>query len=324
MGTRTMLALGRDDRVTEVVGVARRPPPEGTFGATWVAADITRDDLSATLAGADAVVHLAWVLQPSRRPAELDAVNVGGTARVLEAARAAHVSSIVVVSSLGVYSPAPPGTVADEEWPTEGVTASLYSRQKVQVERMLDRFESEFPLVRVVRLRPTLAFHREAAAEIRRLFLGPFVPGRLIDPRFIPVVPDIPGLAFQAVHTDDVAEACRLAVIGSSRGAFNIASDELLDAAALGRILGARPVRIPARWLRTVASITWRLHLQPTDPGWIDLALAAPILGITRAREELQWRPRHTSSETLLELLRGFKERATGETAALGARDRPR
>jgi hypothetical protein len=34
------------------------------------------------------------------------------------------------------------------------------------------------------------------------------------------VVPDIGGLRFQAVHSLDVGEAYRLAVVGDARGAF--------------------------------------------------------------------------------------------------------
>jgi nucleoside-diphosphate-sugar epimerase len=324
LGSRTVAALARDDAITEVVGVSRRPPPDGTLGARWVGADVTKDDLNGVLTGADALVHVAWLLQPSRSPEVLEATNVGGTGRVLEAAGACGIATVAVASSLGVYSPAPPGTFATEEWPTEGIPTSLYSRQKVRVERMLDEFEAQNPSTRVVRLRPSLAFQRSAASEIRRFFLGPLVPARLIDPRFVPIVPDIEGLAFQAVHTDDVAEAFRLAVVGSASGPFNIASEEVLDAAALAKLFHAHPVRIPALWLRRLAEVTWRLRLQPTDPSWVDLGLEAPLLDTTRARHELAWRPRYSSSEVLLELLAGMRDRATGETPALLAAPRGR
>ena len=44
------------------------------------------------------------------------------------------------------------------------------------------------PAVRVVRIRP-LVFKREAGSEIRRYFAGPFLPGFLLRPSLIPVVP---------------------------------------------------------------------------------------------------------------------------------------
>jgi hypothetical protein len=67
----------------------------------------------------------------------------------------------------------------DESWPTGGVPANLYSRQKAEVERRLDRLEAVAPGLRVVRLRPALVFSRAAASETRRLFAGPL-------PRFGP------------------------------------------------------------------------------------------------------------------------------------------
>ncbi|MCV4784716.1 hypothetical protein OFM36_35330, partial [Escherichia coli] len=86
---------------------------------------------------------------------------------------------------------------------------------------------------RVVRLRPGLIFQRQAATEIRRLFVGPFLPPFLADRRAIPVVPRVKDLVFQAVHADDVAQAYRLAVVRDVRGAFNIAAEPVLDPAEL-------------------------------------------------------------------------------------------
>src|ERR671935_2275915 len=157
--------------------------------------------------------------------------------------------------------------MVDESWPTGGVPSSFYSRHKVAVERMLDRFEAEQPGVRVVRLRPALIFQRGAASEIRRLFAGPFLPSRLVAPKRIPVVPRHPRLRFQAVHADDVADAYRRAIVGDARGAFNVAADPVLDGEELGRILGARPVPVPAAALRWGAAAAFQLRLTPTPPG---------------------------------------------------------
>src|SRR5438128_1438955 len=81
-----------------------------------------------------------------------------------------------------------------------------------EVEHLLDDFKREHPYVRIVRLRPALIFKRSAATGIRRLFAGPFLPGALLRPPLVPIVPSLEGLRFQAVHTDDVAEAYRQAI----------------------------------------------------------------------------------------------------------------
>ena len=315
VGTSVVDTLVGEAEVEEIVAIARRRPERTPARTRWVEADIARDDLAGAFAGVDAVVHLAWAIQPSRDAGRLRAINVDGSERVFRAASDAGARALVYASSVGAYSPAPNDRAVDESWPTEGIASSFYSRHKAEVERLLDRFEREHPDVRVVRMRPALIFKREAAEEIRRLFVGPLMPRFLADPRWIPVLPRIEGLRFQAVHSRDVGEAYRLAVIGTARGAFNLAADPVLDPERLGEVLGARPVPVPSRAVRGAASLAWRLRLTPTPAGWLDMALAVPVMSSARARRELGWSPRHTSTEALLDLLAGIRERAGREEA---------
>jgi UDP-glucose 4-epimerase len=319
VGTSVVRALAADADVDAVVGVARRTPDAWTAApkVRWAAADVTTDPLEDLLADADAVVHLAWLIQPSRDEALTRRVNVDGSRRVFEAAARAGVPALVYASSVGAYSRGPKDRAVDESWPTEGIPGSFYARHKAAVERELDHFERAHPDIRVVRLRPALIFKREAASEIRRLFAGPLLPSPLMRRTLLPVVPAVPGLRFQAVHADDVGEAYRLAVLRDVRGAFNIAADPVLDPDELGRILGARPLPLPAAALRLGALVTWKLRLQPTPPGWVDMALAVPIMDFTRARTELGWTARRSSAEALLELLDGLRHHDGAPTPPL-------
>src|SRR3954471_19947022 len=318
VGTSVLNALLGDPRVTEVVGIARRLPDWPLERTRWVSADVERDDLGAEYAGADAVIHLAWLIQPSRDDAELERVNVEGSRRVFEAAAAAGAKAIVHASSIGVYSPGPKDRPVDESWPREGIETSFYSRHKAAAEHILDEVEQAHPELRVVRLRPALIFKREAGSEIRRLFAGPFLPSPLVHPRLIPVLPVPKRLVLQAVHSDDVGEAYRLAALSpEARGAYNIAADPVLDPATLARALGARPVGVPERALRVLADATWRARLQPTPPGWLDMGLGVPVMDTRRAREQLGWTPTRSSTNALLELLGGLRESAGGPTPPL-------
>ena len=317
VGTSVLSALETDPDVESVLGVARRRPDLQVRKVEWREADVVSDDLVGPMRGADAVVHLAWLIQPSRREAVTRAVNVDGSARVFRAVAEAGVPRLVYASSVGAYGPGPKDRAVDESWPTTGIPTSFYSRHKAEVESLLDRFEREHPEVAVVRLRPALIFKRDAASGIRRLFAGPFLPSPLVRPGLIPVVPAPTRLRFQAVHSLDVGEAYRLAVVGDVRGAFNVAADPVLDGEELGRLLGARPVTVPGGLLRAGAALTWRARLQPTPPGWVDLALGVPIMDSTRARTELGWEPRHTAGEALMELLAGLRQRAGTDTPPL-------
>jgi nucleoside-diphosphate-sugar epimerase len=312
-------ALVGEPGVESVVGVARRVPSSwpGSSKVSWRVADVTSDPLQPLFDGADAVVHLAWLIQPSRDEGTTYAANVTGSRRVFAAAAAAGVGALVYASSVGAYSPGPKDRAVDEHWPTGGIPTSFYSRHKAQVERDLDRFELDHPGVRVVRLRPGLIFKREAASEIRRYFAGPLLPSPLLRRELIKIVPALPGLRFQSVHSEDVGDAYRLAVLRDVAGAFNLAADPVLDPDVLGTLLGARPVPVPAPVVRGLAAATWKLRLQPTSPGWLDMALEVPIMDSRRAREELGWIPRYRSTEALSELLDGLRTNDGGPTPPL-------
>lgn len=324
VGTSVLRALVLDSSIGSIAGVARRRParcPAGLEDVEWTVADVGTDSLAEHLRGADVVIHLAWAIQPSRDEATTRQTNVTGSERTFAAVAEAGVPALVHASSVGAYSPRDAsGRPVDESWPTGGIQSSFYSRHKSIVETALDRFESTHPDVRVVRLRPALIFKGDAASEIRRLFGGPLVPGRLLEPGRLPVVPWIRGLRTQAVHSDDVAEAYRLAATGVARGAFNIAADPILDAAEIGRALGAKAVSLPPRVIRALASLSWDLRLQPTSPGWVDMGIESPLMTSARAREVLGWNPRHSSGEAIRELLSGMASASGDSTPPLDPR----
>jgi nucleoside-diphosphate-sugar epimerase len=307
VGTSVLLSLIDEPAIDSILGIARRRPSLELPKVEWAAADVRSADLTQLFAGADAVIHLAWAIQPSRDESETESVNVVGSERVFGAVAQAGVPRLVYASSVGAYSPGPKDRLVDESHPTQGVPTSFYSRHKAAVERILDRYEAATPSVSVVRLRPALIFKRDAAAEIRRLFAGPLLPNALMSRSLIPVVPAIPGLRFQAVHSLDVGAAYVKAVLSDVTGAFNIAADPVLDPDRIGRLLGARPIKVPSGLVRALASATWKLRLQPTPPGWLDLALETPLMSSERARRELGWEPARTSEDALLDLLDGLR-----------------
>jgi hypothetical protein len=102
-----------------------------------------------------------------------------------------------------------------------------------------------------------------------------------------------------------------------ARGAYNVAAEPVIDPPLLARLAGAPLVPLPAALARAGAAATWRLRLQPSPPGWVDLALGTPLLDTTRIREELGWQPARQADEALLEVLAGMRRRAGEGTAPL-------
>jgi nucleoside-diphosphate-sugar epimerase len=319
VGTSVVRALSADASVSRIVAVARRQPRQALEGSEFVRADVSSSDLEPIFRDAQAVIHLAWLIQPGRDEAVTSRVNVDGSRRVFDAVVAAGVPALVYASSVGAYSPGPKNRLVDESWPTAGIESSFYSRHKSLVERDLDRLQAENPELRVVRLRPGLIFQRTAATEIRRLFLGPFLPSPLLREGLAPISPDVRGLRFQAVHADDVGDAYRRAALADVSGPFNIAAEPVVDSDELARMLRARKVAISPRVLRTAAAATYKLRLQPSEPGWLDMALNVPLMSTERASRELGWKPTRTALESIRELVVGMREGADDQTPPLAA-----
>jgi nucleoside-diphosphate-sugar epimerase len=314
LGTALLRRAAREQGA-DLVGVSRRRPTPGADPyavAEWHTIDIgakgaTRR-LGEVFAGADAVVHLGWALQPNRDEAAMAATNVHGTRAVLDAVGAAGVPHVLVASSVGAYSFGPKSTRVGEDWPTGGVQSSHYARHKAINERAMDAFERRQPHVTVTRFRPGLVFQPDAAREIAKLFAGPLVPVRLLGLlRHLPVLPLPTSLVSQAVHADDVADAFWRAIERRAGGAFNLAAEPPLGPEQIAAALGV-PHTVPLRRqvLRGVVDITWRLRLQATDPGWIDLSTSVPLMSTRRARTELGWAPAVSSTEALRSIVEAF------------------
>lgn len=326
VGTSVVDALENDPSVESVLAMARRNPsaiPNPRSKTRRQATDITTDDLTTALRGIDVVIHLAWLFQPTHDPLTTWRTNVLGGIRVFEAAAEAGVGSVVYSSSVGAYSPGPKDRAVDEQWPTHGWPGAAYTREKAYLERYLDFYEREHPNINVTRMRPGFLFKRESASEQRRLFIGPFLPNRAVRPDLLPIVPQLPGLRFQAMHTDDAAEAFRLAATKDVRGAFNLAAEPVVDAEVLAELFDARVVKLPSWPVRSALSVAWHAHLVPASPHLFDAVLRLPIMDTTRARSELGWVPRHDARQALNEFVAGLREAAGRDTPPLKP-ERPR
>lgn len=321
VGTSVLRKLRADPAIRQLVGVARRRPPTSPQKTSWLAADVARADLAPVFAGADAVVHLAWAWHPVRDEDARWATNVAGTTRVLDAVGRASVPVVIVVSAAAVYAPQPDAEPVAEDAAIDEAPTASFARQKTAVEVVLDHFEAHHPAVRVVRLRPAAVFKREAAGAVRHTFFGPLLPSRALRRGRLPVIPDVRGARLQAVHSFDVAEAVRLALVHPhARGAYNLAAPPALDARAIQLSFGGRAVRIPRSAARAALDASFRLGLQPTEPGWLDLATRAPLVASARAHADLGWTPAFAATAALGELLEGL---AAGEPPLLQPTEMP-
>src|ERR687896_1542542 len=86
---------------------------------------------------ADALVHLAFILNPSHDEHFMYDVDVNGTHNVLEAAAAAGTQQALVASSSTAYGAFPDNPVKlTEEDPVRGVSSFPYARDKTESDRL--------------------------------------------------------------------------------------------------------------------------------------------------------------------------------------------
>jgi hypothetical protein len=106
-------------------------------------------------------------------------------------------------------------------------------------------------------------------------------------------------------------------ILRRARGSFNVAAD-VLDADALADLVGARAVDVNPRMVRSVIATLNALRLIPLNPGWYDVATNTPLMDTSKARDELDWSPARSSTESAWELIGGLADGAIGTSAATG------
>jgi len=174
----------------------------------------------------DALVHLAFVVTEARPRAEVDAINVGGSANVFTAATQAGVTRIVYSSSIAAYGVVPGHPSRSRRTRRASTSLALRTRPpKFEVEAWLDRFEALQPNVAVARLRPAILLGHDMDHALGY--------GLRKGASSIWATRRCPSCGTRTSRT-----AVALALLAGARGAFNVAADDLLSAHELARAAG--------------------------------------------------------------------------------------
>jgi nucleoside-diphosphate-sugar epimerase len=312
--------LQRDPRIGRVVGIARRPfaPMEHE----WTKMDYRRGDvrdraaLEEAFAGADVVVHLAFMITGTADRGTIRAINVEGTLNAFRAAVAAGATRFVYASSVAAY-----GFHADnpigmtERWPARPASRLFYAQEKAEIERLLQEQAAGPPELDLYLLRPPIVLgpHALGAKDILPGPLAPLAPlARGLTAAFdrlpFPLPAPAPTHPLQFIHEDDVGQALHLAVVGAGPpGTYNITGDGVLTVADVARELGLAPVPVPAGVTQAAARAVAALPRPPFLPPaaeWIEAATHPAIMDATKAKRELGFQPRYTSLDALRDTLR--------------------
>ncbi|MBO0814658.1 MAG: NAD-dependent epimerase/dehydratase family protein, partial [Actinobacteria bacterium] len=134
--------LQADDRVMRIVGIARRPFDPAAYG--WTKMEYRRGDvrdpgaLQDAFAGADVVVHLAFMVTGAASGEAIRSINVEGTLNAFRAAAIAGARRFVYSSSVAAYGFHPGNPIGmTEDWPVRPAARLFYAREKAELERLL-------------------------------------------------------------------------------------------------------------------------------------------------------------------------------------------
>ncbi len=301
VGRRLATQLDRDEDVDRILGLDVEAPrglscPKLQFRET----DVRAPGLAELLEDVDALVHLAFILDPIQDEEHMRDVNVFGTRNVFEAAATAGVDRVVYLSSGVAYGAHPDNDLPlTEDSPLRANPDFNYAEHKLEVEQWLWPWLEEHPGMRVAVLRPSIV-------------AGPgvdnFITRQMEAPRFPAIVGHKPP--WQFVHVDDVATAAAHAVEQGLEGAYNVSSEGWLSFDEVVEILGRRPVFIPEEVAFGAYEALWNLGLAEAPPGEINYIMHPWVLDVERLMET-GWRPRHSNRHALAALVEEHRDRIT-------------
>ena len=322
--------LQTDDRVTRVMGIARRPFDPAAYG--WTKLEYRRGDvrdpaaLRDAFAGADVVVHLAFLVTGAASARVLRSVNVEGTLNAFRAAAQAGAHRFVYASSVAAYGFYPDNPVGmTEEWPVRPAARLFYAQEKAQLEYLLraeaartaaDRIDADGdtgPALYLLRPPVVLGPHAIGAKDV---LPGPLAPlGRVLAGRIgrfpVPLPALVPLMSLQFVHEEDLGQALlRCVVAAGPPGAYNIAADGILSTADVAREFGLIPLPLPASPARFTARVIAALPFLPPALQWVEAASHPAIMDTSKARRDLGWVPRCTALEALRSTIGGDPARS--------------
>jgi 2-alkyl-3-oxoalkanoate reductase len=253
------------------------------------------ESLAQPVRGADAVLHLAAMMDVWRPIEDYRAVNVTGTQNVCRAALAADVRRLVHMSSSSVYGVAL-GRPADESFPLAPFP-DPYPITKAEGDRLVQRMIAEDHLPAVI-IRPDQIFgpgdhlHFGTMADRLRSGHGIVIGSGDNTMPFVYVADIVRGLLLALDHDQAVGEA------------YNITNDQPLTQAqmlqAIAQEIGASPPRlhVPYRALYAAGYLAERLAmLAPSRTRPPITRLGVAFFGtdnryaIDKARRELGYSP---------------------------------
>ena len=240
----------------------------------------------------DALIHLAFVLNPIRDEETMYDIDVNGTVNALDAAARTGTQHVLVTSSTTAYGAWPdnPEPIS-EDWILRGQPDFAYARHKTDADRICQLWAADHPERTMTIVRPCIV-------------LGPNVDNYIVrawdNAPFLPRFRGEPDQHVQFVHEDDLAEAISGLVVGRHAGAFNVTGDGVMTWQETAEVAGIRLRTMPFGFFYGLNKLMWRLHVPGTEspPGNLHFIRNRWVCSNEKLKQTLDWAPKHDTRET--------------------------
>lgn len=314
IGGRLTEVLSAREETEKIIDVDVKAPPTAYPKTEFVKADVRDGNAIRQLLErheVDALIHLAFILNPIRDEAMMYDVDVNGTQATLRAASEAGTQQVMVTTSATAYGAFPdnPKPIA-EDWPVRGAPDFSYARHKADSDRVCQLWAADHPDRVMTIVRPSIVFGPNVDNYIVRGFENnPFMP-----------ILDGVDQDFQLVHEDDVAAALIALLDGKHAGAFNLAGDGLLTWGRAGELIGKRTREVSLKNMKRLNAAMWKLHVPRTESpaGNLDFIRFPWVVSTEKLKSTTGWQPQYDTLETFKQTMgaKGLLPAGSGEITA--------
>jgi UDP-glucose 4-epimerase len=282
----------RSDDVAEVTVLGRRPT-----GTEHPKLRETFLDLSAqfdldSVAGYDALVHLAYCVEEPRDKRQAFQVNVVATRTLLDEAGRVGIGHLVLTSSANALGVAACGTgrqMPEDSYPAGDQNPdNYYFYHKALLEHLANWHWANASQVNMdlTVARPCYIVGEHFDNSGLRAFLAKSV-----------LYPEPARSYYQFLWDTDLVDAYVTILRQGLTGIYNIAPADHTSVREISSINGSRLISGPLGLLKNGADLLFRLHLAPFSGHWV--TLGDPLLDSRLLRSTTNWQPSMTSAEAL-------------------------
>ena len=292
LGGLLLKAMDKDEAIEKVIGVDVREPSFKPDKLEFHTGDVRDPGLAKHMRGADAVLHMAFILDEIKDKTLTDDININGSRNVFDCALEAGVPWVVFLSSMAAFAGFPdnPMPIMDDDYP-RGHRGIYYTYAKAEMEHYLRFLRERNPGLEVTVLRPCIIAGPNINNTVVQLFAKPYAARpRGLNPEA------------QLITEDALVSAIMLVLRKHAVGNYNITSDDYMTLKEMMKVSDTFAPPVPFGLLCRFVDTAFALGASPVSAHWMRM-LAYHLVGSNEKMKELGWEPGKTTVEIFKESL---------------------